>query len=349
MERRPPDARQPAQRRLPDGSQARALLDEFNRSYSSLLHLLERCYNGSPRLLAVATGLMYGLREQAIQLMALPSGDGTTTVGPSFEYVPPERRRWADDGAKRIVVIPDGPYLVLGDVPLTRKRKVVSAEGDSISWQRHEAIATEPVYALCRCGQSGSKPFCDGSHARVGFDGTERANARPSVERQRIVNGGTDLVVKRDGYLCMHAAFCVGRARKIPAMMADTADSDVRAQVIGMIERCPSGLLPLRADAGRRRRRARPAGGHRGHRGGERHRRPALGHRRHPGPPRRRPAVRDTEPGHALSLRSVRGQAAVRRDAPGHRLSRVSRRTPTRQVRKALRRPLTHSTSPVRC
>ena len=225
----------------PDGTQARALLDEFNRSYSSLLHLLERCYNGSPRLLAVATGLMYGLREQAIQLMALPSGDGTTTVGPSFEYVPPERRRWADDGAKRIVVIQDGPYLVLGDIPLTRKRKVVSAEGDSISWQLYETIETEPVYALCRCGQSGSKPFCDGSHARVGFDGTERANARPSVERQRIVNGGTDLVVKRDGYLCMHAAFCVGRARKIPAMMADTADSDVRAQVIGMIERCPSG------------------------------------------------------------------------------------------------------------
>jgi CDGSH-type Zn-finger protein len=131
--------------------------------------------------------------------------------------------------------------LVLGDVPLTRKRKVVSAEGDSISWQRQEAIATEPVYALCRCGQSGSKPFCDGSHARVGFDGTETANARPSVERQRIVKGGTGIVVKRDSYLCMHAAFCVGRTRKIPAMMADTADGDVRAQVIGMIERCPSG------------------------------------------------------------------------------------------------------------
>ena len=53
--------------------------------------------------------------------MALPSGDGTTTVGPSFEYVAPERRHWADDGAKRIVVIPDGPYLVLGDVPLDAK------------------------------------------------------------------------------------------------------------------------------------------------------------------------------------------------------------------------------------
>jgi hypothetical protein len=39
----------------------------------------------------------------------------------------------------------------------------------------------------------------------------------------------------------MQAAFCVGAKRKIPAMMADTIDSDGRAQVIGMIERCPSG------------------------------------------------------------------------------------------------------------
>ena len=66
------------------------------------------------------------------------------------------------------------------------------------------------------------------------------------------MTGGTDLLVKRDGYLCMHAAFCVGRARKIPAMMADTVDSDVRAQVIGMIERCPSGsyLYALTPDGG---------------------------------------------------------------------------------------------------
>jgi CDGSH-type Zn-finger protein len=225
----------------PHGSQARVLLDEFNRAYSSLLHLLECTYNGSPRLLAVATGLMYGLREVVRELMTLPSGDGVTTVGPSFEYVPPERRHWVDGAGKRIVVIPNGPYLVFGDVPLTRKRKVVSNAGDSVSWQLYERLEAEPVYALCRCGQSSNKPFCDGTHAGVGFDGTETADIRPSIERQRIVEGGTGLVVKRDGYLCMHAAFCVGRERKIPAMLADTADSDVRAHVIGMIERCPSG------------------------------------------------------------------------------------------------------------
>jgi CDGSH-type Zn-finger protein len=235
----------------PVGSEARARMDEFNRSYASVLHLLDRCVNGSPQLLGPATGLMYALKQQATELMALPSGDGVTTVGPSFEYIPARERHWVDDGDKRIVVVPDGPYLVFGDVTLARKRKVVSDAGDSISWHKTETIETERNYALCRCGRSASKPFCDGTHARVGFDGTEAADSRPSVQRQRIVPGGAGIVVKRDGYLCMHAAFCAARTRKIPAMMADTTDSDVRAQVIAMIERCPSGsYLYALADGG---------------------------------------------------------------------------------------------------
>jgi CDGSH-type Zn-finger protein len=223
------------------GSEQRVRMDEFNHAYSGVLHLLHETFNGSPRMLAVATGAMYGLKEQAIELMQLPSGDGETTVGPSFEYVPPELRHHAQPGQQRIVVLRNGPYVVYGDVPLVRKRKLVSAENnDAIAWARGEVLETEETYALCRCGRSSTKPFCDGTHARVGFDGTETADPRPSASRQRVLDGH-GIVVRRDGPLCMHAAFCVGRVERIPAMLANAADSDVRAHVIALIERCPSG------------------------------------------------------------------------------------------------------------
>jgi hypothetical protein len=69
----------------PEGSEARMRMEAFNRAYCAVLHLLDECFNGSPRLLGVATGEMYALKNQAIELMELPSGDGRTTVGPSFD------------------------------------------------------------------------------------------------------------------------------------------------------------------------------------------------------------------------------------------------------------------------
>lgn len=223
-----------------EGSEARVRMEAFNRSYCAVLHLLHECFNGSPRLLAVATGEMYALKQQAIELMQLQSGDGRTTVGPSFEYVPRELRHHPGKGERRIVVLPNGPYLVYGDVPLVRKRKVLAENGESLTWETTETLLTEETYALCRCGRSASKPFCDGSHARVGFDGTEAADTAPTAERQ-IVHDGQGIVVHRDLSLCIHSRFCVGRLRSIPAMVGDSADSDVRAHIIGRIEHCPSG------------------------------------------------------------------------------------------------------------
>ena len=230
----------PRSKDYPKGSEIRAQMDAFNHAYSGVLHLLDECFNGNPRLLAVATGAMYGLKEQAIDLMKLPSGDGETTVGPSFEYVPPELRHHAVKESQRIVVLHNGPYLVYGDVPLVRKTKIVSESNDAITWHKSEVIDTEETYALCRCGESRSKPFCDGTHARIGFDGAETADPLPTATRQRVLDGH-GIVVRRDGSQCMHAAFCVGRIERIPAMLQGAEDSDVRARVIALIDRCPSG------------------------------------------------------------------------------------------------------------
>ena len=57
----------------------------------------------------------------------------------------------------KITAMPNGPYMVEGVVHL------VDGKGEQVD------VSARPRFALCRCGQSASKPFCDGSHARVGF------------------------------------------------------------------------------------------------------------------------------------------------------------------------------------
>lgn len=57
--------------------------------------------------------------------------------------------------AVRVVAKPNGPLLVQGGVP------IIDLDGN--------VLKVAPVVALCRCGQSGAKPFCDGTHGRVGW------------------------------------------------------------------------------------------------------------------------------------------------------------------------------------
>ena len=59
----------------------------------------------------------------------------------------------------------NGPYLVTGAVT------VVDADGNAYPERQGKAIA------LCRCGGSTTKPFCDGTHSKIGFDAAERAVA----------------------------------------------------------------------------------------------------------------------------------------------------------------------------
>ena len=147
-----------------------------------------------------------------------------------------------------IVVQPDGPYIVR-DLPLVRRRAVVTEHGEPITTETTSQLETRAVYALCRCGQSASKPFCDGAHTRNAFDGTETAPTNNYDERATTYRG-TRLVVRDDRSICVHAGFCGNRVTNVWNEMggSGTDDSIVRTQVINMVERCPSGAMTYRLD-----------------------------------------------------------------------------------------------------
>jgi CDGSH-type Zn-finger protein len=144
---------------------------------------------------------------------------------------------------KKIVVQKNGPYLASGGIPLVRKMQVVSEKGEPLTWKKTETYSTGTAYRLCRCGLSKRRPFCDNNHARSGFDGTETADPTPTAKRQSEFPDGTQIRVHHDDYLCMESGFCGTRWSTLSELVCKTEDGGVRGQVIGMIERCPSGSL----------------------------------------------------------------------------------------------------------
>jgi len=146
-----------------------------------------------------------------------------------------------------IKIQPSGPYLVTGAVPVTRRSVVRSEHGEPTAWQTTAELGAHNVVALCRCGGSANKPFCDGTHARSNFDGTETAATSTYDERARTYHG-TGVAVRDDRSICEHAGFCSDRLTNVWEMVSGPATDDgaVRSQMMAMIQHCPSGALTYR-------------------------------------------------------------------------------------------------------
>ena len=146
------------------------------------------------------------------------------------------------DGMK-ITVTRNGPYLVEGAVPMARQSIGADAQGDSREWQEGESFETQVTFALCRCGQSASKPYCDGSHVRVGFDGTETASREP-YDVQATEQVGPTVTLADAQPLCAYARFCdvAGQVWNLVEQEgAEAAELTVREAGL-----CPSGRLVVR-------------------------------------------------------------------------------------------------------
>ncbi len=148
---------------------------------------------------------------------------------------------------RKIVVTKDGPYVVSGGIPVSVQVIGTNEEGGSWEWEPGAALEADTTYALCRCGQSGKAPFCDGTHARVGFDGTETASRAP-FDAQKTVLDGPTMTLEDARPFCAVARFCdnFGTAWEL---IAQTADPSARALLIHEVTHCPSGRLVVRDKA----------------------------------------------------------------------------------------------------
>ncbi len=156
----------------------------------------------------------------------------------------------SDDDGPRIRVTSHGPYLVSGKVPLARQDIGCDENGQSAVWIEGESYPDCDPDSLCRCGQSARKPYCDGSHAVAGFDGTETASRSPYDERAETLDG-PGLVITDVKDLCSEARFCARRGG-IWNTVAHTDDPEVRCQVEEQARLCPSGrYVPRDKGSGR--------------------------------------------------------------------------------------------------
>jgi CDGSH-type Zn-finger protein len=141
----------------------------------------------------------------------------------------------------RIEVTENGPYRVTGGLPL-RVETIVADEGEeSIAWAHGDEIPTTDTYELCRCGHSSNKPFCDGTHETVGFDGTETAGHESYDDGAKLYSGPTMDMTDNPSF-CSVARFCDARG-KAWSNVKRTDTPEGRDIVGSEAMMCPSGRL----------------------------------------------------------------------------------------------------------
>jgi CDGSH-type Zn-finger protein len=148
------------------------------------------------------------------------------------------------DDSMKVTVTKNGPYIVTGIVPLFQEEICNDNEGYCHTWRKTKTFPMQEQYALCRCGRSKNTPFCDGTHAKVIFNGTEAAGSEPYLRHPRIIRG-PELELADFENLCVHARFCM-RPSGVWNLTENSDIPDARNMAIEEACNCPSGRLVLK-------------------------------------------------------------------------------------------------------
>jgi CDGSH-type Zn-finger protein len=141
----------------------------------------------------------------------------------------------------KIKVTKNGPYLVSGGIPVSKQTIICDTEGTAFSWREDTTYQRQNICGLCRCGQSKKRPYCDGTHTKVGFDGTETAGNEEYLDKPTEIDGPTLKLIDIEE-LCASARFC-HRAGGIWNIIHESNKPETKQTILEEACDCPSGRL----------------------------------------------------------------------------------------------------------
>jgi CDGSH-type Zn-finger protein len=140
-----------------------------------------------------------------------------------------------------IVSLPNGPLYLIND----REPKVI----ENLVNSKDEKLSNIQGIALCRCGASKNKPFCDGTHSIIGFSSKNKIDSKG--KRKSYV--GKNITIHDNRKICSHAAECVNNLPSVFSLnqrpWIDPDDETIAIEkIIETIIKCPSGALSYSID-----------------------------------------------------------------------------------------------------
>jgi CDGSH-type Zn-finger protein len=146
-----------------------------------------------------------------------------------------------ENNKSQIRITKNGPYMVSGSIPLYPMTIRCDEKDTPAKWVRGKNYPTTKTYYLCRCGQSKNMPFCDATHTRIHFDGTEVSDNEAFEKMAKIIDGPA-LQLKDAEILCASARFC-HRGGDIWDQIPKSDNPNLKKNCIENSCDCPSGRL----------------------------------------------------------------------------------------------------------
>jgi len=148
----------------------------------------------------------------------------------------------------KILPLPNGPYYLINDM----EPKVV----ENLKNFKGEPLSTTVGIALCRCGKSNRKPFCDGTHSIIGFSSqnvnlNENDTNKLTIKNKRRDYVGKEITIHDNRKICSHAKECVNNLPSVFKLGSKSwidSDGSKMQDIINTVRKCPSGALSYSID-----------------------------------------------------------------------------------------------------